>query len=357
MAAEDTTPRGSWDVAELTDAMRTTGVLAGDAAVTAVTSSALGAGLLADTFRLEVDYDPPGAGPATTVAKMPSTNEAAARTAASLGAYQRECRFYRDLAPRLDTRTPTLHGTLDVDGETTGMLLEDLSGVATAGDLLDAAGADRLERARQELAGMQAPLWADERVGGQDWLHRRMGVPIPDLAERYARSWRLAAPRLGGALEPEERRIIERFAPACDEWARTLPGPYTLAHHDFRFDNLMFSDERVWVLDWQIAGWGAPMWDLAYLIGSSVEPEQRRAVERDQVGRHADDLAARGVTGVSREWAWQSYRRLSAAILLVIVPAAGTVRETERGDRMLVQMLRRGARQALDLDAEEFFTA
>lgn len=347
----------AWDLRQLTGAMRTTGALAPGAEVVAVESVPLGSGLLADTFRLEVTYDPAGAGPSSVVAKMPSADESAARTAASLGAYQRECRFYRELAPQLDTRTPMLHGILDVDGEAVGMLLEDLSTAATAGDLLDTSGTDRLEGARRELAGLQAPLWDDARIGAKDWLHRRMGVPIPELAERYARSWRLAEPRLGSALEPDERRVIERFAAVCEDWARTLPAPYTLVHHDFRFDNLMFSGDRVWVLDWQIVGWGAPMWDLAYLIGSSVDPDRRRAIEANTVRRHVDDLSQRGVPALSHAWGWESYRRLSAAILLVIVPAAGTVRETERGDRMLVQMLRRGARQALDLDAEEYFAA
>lgn len=199
-------------------------------------------------------------------------------------------------------------------------------------------------------------MWDDDRVGGRDWLHRRMGVPIPELAARYRRSWGLVRDRLGPSLEPAERRMVERFGEACEQWAETLPGPYTLAHHDYRLDNLMFSADRVWVLDWQIVGWGAPMWDLAYLVGSSVDPEQRRELERGTVERHVDDLSARGVAGLTHEWAWTEYRRLSAAILMVIVPAAGTVRSTPRGDRMLVQMIRKGARQALDLGAGEFLT-
>ncbi|MGW4486736.1 hypothetical protein ACWEOE_23180 [Amycolatopsis sp. NPDC004368] len=39
----------------------------------------------------------------------------------------------------------------------------------------------------------------------------------------------------------------------------------------------------------------------------------------------------------------------------MIVPAAGTVRSTPRGDRVLIELLRRRAAQALDLGAEEFF--
>jgi len=237
------------------------------------------------------------------------------------------------------------------------MLLEDLSRIAAPGDQLDRADADQLERARAELAGMQAPLWDDRDTGGLDWLHRRMGVPIPELAERYRRSWGIAQERLGPGLEPAQRKLIARFGEVCGAWAESLPGPFTLAHHDFRLDNLMFSADRVWVLDWQIAGWGAPMWDLAYLMGSSVAPADRRRLEADVVRRHVEDLTARGVPNLTEEWAWTEYRRLSLAILLVITPAAGTVRSTERGDRMLLQMLDKGATQALELGAEEFLPA
>lgn len=201
---------------------------------------------------------------------------------------------------------------------------------------------------------MQAPLWADQETGRVDWLHRRMGVPIPELAARYLRSWSVAEERLGPGLDADQRRLIARFGEVCGTWAESLPGPFNLIHHDFRPDNLMFSEDRVWVLDWQIAGWGAPMWDLAYLVGSSVDPEQRRGLEADVVRRHVEDLTARGVPGVTEEWAWTEYRRLSLAILMVITPAAGSVRSTERGDRVLLQMLRKGATQALDLGAEEF---
>jgi hypothetical protein len=342
-----------WDLDELTRALRETATIAATARVTAVDAAPLGAGLLADTYRLEPRYDPPAAGPARMVAKVPTADPEAARTAARIGAYVRECHFYEELAAQLPVRTPAPYGTLEFDGERTGLLLEDLTVVAVPGDQLDPPDPHRLALARRELAAMQAPLWGQERRL-RPWMHRRTGVPIPAHVERYAHSWSVVRDRFGPALPPEGRRLIERFGAALGEWAETLPGPYTVAHHDFRFDNLMFSRDRAWVLDWQMAGWGAPACDLAYLSGSSVEPEQRRRLERGLVLDHLADLTERGVLGLTEEWGWTEYRRCSLAILLVIVPAAGTVRSTPRGDRMLVELLRRGTAQALDLGAEEF---
>ncbi|MEV5178036.1 hypothetical protein AB0L10_45215, partial [Streptomyces flaveolus] len=65
-----------------------------------MTAARDGAGLLTDTFRLGIRYANEGAGPPTLVAKMPSQDAVAAHTAARLNAYQRECPFQRESAPR-----------------------------------------------------------------------------------------------------------------------------------------------------------------------------------------------------------------------------------------------------------------
>ncbi|MBV2355429.1 phosphotransferase [Streptomyces sp. J2-1] len=351
-------PVHTWSAAQLTTALRETGALTGTASVTEAAAEPVGGGLLADTFRLRLRYAGEGTGPATLVAKMPSLDPTAARTAAALSAYEREAVFYRELAPRLAVRTPAFHGTLPGPGGTPpGVLLEDLCGIAVPGDQLGTAPVGRLERARAQLAALQAPSWGDPETAGIPWLHRRTGVPIPAQAERYARSWASVRDRFSPALGPAARRLIERFGQVCSDWAQHLPGPFCLTHHDFRYDNMMFSADRTWVLDWQIVGWGVPLWDLAYLVGSSLDPSRRRRAERDVVRRHAADLAARGVPAVTEEWTWAEYRRLSLAILLVIVPAAGTVISNGRGDAMMLEMLRRGTAQALDLGAEEFLPA
>jgi len=342
-----------WDLQRTTDALQRAGTLSSGSRVSAIKASPLGAGLLADTYRLQLDYDPPGAGPASMVAKSPSADPEAARTAERLGAYRRECTFYERLAPRLEVRTPRFYGTLDQATP----LLEDLSAIAVPGDCWGRGDPGRLESARSELAAMQAPHWDDADFARLDWLHRRTGVPIPAQAERYVRSWSAVRDVFGPLLPSRGRRLIERFGEVCGQWAADLPGPRTLTHHDFRFGNMMFSGDRTWILDWQTVGWGVAMFDLAYLVGTSVDADRRRALERAVVLGHLGDLTDRGVPGLDEAWGWTEYRRLSMAILFVIVPAAGTVRSTEGGNRMLAQLLRRGVDQALDLDAEEFFPA
>ena len=60
----------------------------------------IGIGAMADTFLVTLRWAAGAAGPGSLVAKLPSIDPQAARTAASLGAYEREARFYAELAPR-----------------------------------------------------------------------------------------------------------------------------------------------------------------------------------------------------------------------------------------------------------------
>jgi hypothetical protein len=343
------------DPGALAAALRASGAASTDAVLADVDAEPVGIGALADTFRLRTAWRH-GAGPASLVAKVPSADPTAAATAASIGAYEREVRFYEELAPRTTLGLPAHLGTMTVGGARTGLLLEDLT-TMSPGDQFAEPSPAVLRRAREQLVALQAPFW-NAPPPDADWLHRRQGVPMSGIHDRMQRSWAVAADRIAADFDWDERAAIDRFVPAASAWAESLDGPYTLCHHDFRMDNLLLGTpgsadpDRLVVLDWQTVGWGVPMFDVAYLLGTSLEPDTRRRVERDEVARQVDDLAAAGV-----EWsfaaAWEAYRRAAFAVLLMLVPPTGSVKGSERNDRMYRRLLRQGARMVLDLDALE----
>lgn len=353
MTAASAVDPGPLAPAVLAAALRASGAASPDAVLADVDAEPVGIGALADTFRLRTAWRR-GSGPASLVAKVPSADPAAAATAASIGAYEREVRFYEELAPRTAIGLPAHLGTLEVDGGRTGLLLEDLT-TMTPGDQFAEPSVAVLRRAREQLVALQAPFW-DAPPPDSGWLHRRQGVPIPGIHERMRRSWDVAADRIAGDFDRDERAAIDRFVPAASAWAESLDGPYTLCHHDFRMDNLLLGTprsadpDRLVVLDWQTVGWGVPMFDVAYLLGTSLGPDTRRRVERDEVARHVDGLAAAGVSW-SFDDAWAAYRVASFAVLLMLVPPTGSVKGSERSDRMYRRLLRQGARMVLDLDA------
>jgi hypothetical protein len=341
------------EVTALVDALHASGAAPADASLLAVDAAPIGIGAMADTFRMQLTWSEGSVGPRSLVAKKPSSDPAAAATAASLGAYEREARFYVELAPRTEVRAPRLLGIVHEAGVPNTVLLEDLSEEYQPGDQFAGLTVDVLQQARHQLVLLQAPFWEDEETAAIDWLHRRLGVPIPGIVERMERSWSSARDTIGASLTADERACVDRFVTRAGEWAMSLSGPSSLVHHDYRVDNMLFGRGELVVLDWQTIGWGPAMFDVAYLFGTSLEPEQRRAVERDEIARHVDDLAAAGVSW-NTESAWHAYRQASFAVLLMLVPPIASVKTNPRMEAMYRRLLAFGARMALDLDALEF---
>ncbi|MCZ6801976.1 MAG: hypothetical protein O7F12_15965 [Nitrospirae bacterium] len=99
---QDITP--TW----LTHALQSTGTLT-NSVVISVNASPLeaGKGYTTQLARLSVSYDPPEPdAPLSLFCKLPTTHEETLSLAKRLGIYQREVRFYEQLADKVPIRTP-----------------------------------------------------------------------------------------------------------------------------------------------------------------------------------------------------------------------------------------------------------
>ena len=97
----------------LTQALGSRGV-ATESEVTLVTSNvmAAGQGFAGQLARLEPAYASHGEGaPTSIVAKFPSAHPPTRELLNSLGGYQREVRFYEEIAARVELRTPVCYYT------------------------------------------------------------------------------------------------------------------------------------------------------------------------------------------------------------------------------------------------------
>jgi hypothetical protein len=90
---------------------------------------------------------------------------------------------------------------------------------------------------------------------------------------------------------------------------------------------------------------------VAFLLGASLDPADRRAREHDLVREYHDALAGRGVSGYSWDRCWTDYRRYAYQCLAFLVPAAMLVEQTARGDEMFLTMIRRGCAHVTDLES------
>lgn len=90
-------------------------------------------------------------------------------------------------------------------------------------------------------------------------------------------------------IDPFHRTVAERHPDVADRVEavveRTLATRACLAHGDFSPKNVLVGDGRLWVLDWEVAHRGDPVFDLAFLLTHLLlkaihRPEYHRAYRR-----------------------------------------------------------------------------
>src|SRR3990172_855059 len=143
-------PRGPHDLTPewLTEALRRSGTL-GSAAVTAVDTEVIGegAGFMGQLALVRLRYDRPEEGaPQTLIAKLPAAAPENREVAMFFRFYEREVRFYEQIADALELRTPRRYcSQFEPATGASVLLLEDLA-PARVGDQL-AGGSGQKEGA------------------------------------------------------------------------------------------------------------------------------------------------------------------------------------------------------------------
>ncbi|MCU1352283.1 MAG: hypothetical protein JWM05_1492 [Acidimicrobiales bacterium] len=324
---------------------------AGAARVVAVEQAPVGTGQVADTVRLSLTWDPPAAGPASVIVKAAAASEESRMAARFTRTYEVEAGFYRDLAADLPVRAPRCyHVDHDPESDRYVVVLEDLA-PARQGDQMEGCSVDESAAALEEMAALHAPRWEDPTLADVGWLERHSEASAAMFAQLLGGLAGGFIDRYGDALSADATGVVERFVPRVLPYLVERPHPWTIAHGDFRADNLLFGGDRVGVVDWQTVGHGPAAGDLAYFLGGSVTSDVRRAHEHDLVAHYADALGGRGVD-VDRAALWTGYRRHAFDGLLMAVLASMIVARTDRGDAMFVTMAERAAAHAIDLDSE-----
>jgi hypothetical protein len=318
-----------------------------------------GMGNAASTVRLNVTWAPGVRGPDSFVVKVPAAAGSEQRHAADgWGLYAVEAMFYASLAADLKADTPKCYWAgHDADAGTYAVVLEDL-GHLTAGDDVTGGDPTRAGRAIGELALVHGPRWGDAKLAELTWLNRyprgQGGVLHKEMTSAVAR---LDAD-YADELPPDVLDLGRRFALLADRYDRKgFGGPRTIVHQDFRDDNLMFGPDRVCILDWQTVQLGAGLADLAYYLAASLRTEDRRAHEDGLVRSYHQRLLAQGVE-LAWDTCWRDYRRHGLALLTTILKFINQRPDLpQRTRQLMVQMIRRGAHQAMDLDSLNLLTA
>jgi thiamine kinase-like enzyme len=137
----------------------------------------------------------------------------------------------------------------------------------------------------QHLRGPLLVFWVFHVI--RDYAHA-----LNELGSRYVAK----LPALVATAEELERAV----------------GPIDLVfgHNDLLPANLIDDGDRIWLIDWDYAGWNSPLFDLANLASNAeLDPDSERLVLETYYGRPADAALIRSYTAMKcasllRETLW-----------------------------------------------------
>jgi Phosphotransferase enzyme family len=337
---------GEWLAAALADR-------ADGAQITSLVAVPIASGTGSDSVRLVPTWDRPTPGPASVVAKVPSSDQVNRLFGFATKAFEREAAFYNELAATVWVSRPTCyfaHYDLQLDAYV--VLLEDML-PAYPGDLVAGCTPQEAASVMPELAALHSPRWGDPSLPDAAWLECPTSDAVRVNAELVPNLFGGFVDRYGARLDRETLRLSERLMGTLDPYLTDRPGPWTLLHSDPRLDNLLFGGPRVTVVDWHTVKIGPGLSDVSYFIGSALAPEARRDHECELVRAYHRHLAAGGVH-LAWEACWQGYRRYSLDGLVAAIATSMLGWRSTRSDDAWVAMVNRHGCQALDLGAEEF---
>jgi hypothetical protein len=325
-------------------------------AIREVTVSSIGTGQTGATYRALVTYSGDTGLPGSFVIKL-AAQDPEVRARVVLG-YRSEVEFYRDVAETLRLAVPRCYFyDITDDAADFVLLLSDMA-PATQGDQIAGCTAHEAELAVRALAGLHGPRWCDP--AWLDFSATAMPKPGDDAAAKGLGDVAVMAAdvtvdKLGSAMPDADRSTLHEAAALITPWLLLAPKRFSLLHGDYRLDNMLFDPDRtqVTVVDWQTLAVGLPARDVAYFTGTSLKPDVRARVEEELVDGYHTDLLTYGVTDYDRDTCWRDYRLGMLQAPLISILGFAFAASTERGDEMILTMLRRGCQAIRDLGSLE----
>jgi hypothetical protein len=318
-------------------------VLDAGGTITAIAAEPLAfTGATTDLARIRITYAGAPSGPTSVIAKIRGISEVQQQMDLALGLYEREARFYAELAAAVPVNSP--HCFHVGNGDTTPLLLEDLDGLRM-GDQLAGLSVAEAETLMGTLAALHTAHW-ESRVLEAPWLLRHDIGAFPSLVGMLVGSGAPALEKQFGDRTPEP--VLRGVLSLCARWGDLIvvnaTGPHTLVHNDCRLDNIFFApDGTPTLIDWQIVSRTRGAQDVANLLAGSMRADDLSAHWERLLRLYHGSLRLHGVTGYSLDELIDHYRAnvfypLGAGLALLGAMAIGDARSL--GEEIVARCLR-----------------
>lgn len=332
-----------------TDLLRSTGDLGADIAVASVQLEPFGnaESMMSALHRARLTYDGPTEAPTTLIVKLASASERQRFIAGMFKFYAREIRFYDELSSRAAVRAPrALCATMHPTEPFFVLVLEEVVGRRQVDQLLG-VDFDDAATVLRTLADLHASFW-DHDFGDLAETFIPMNAPPMHaiIPAAFADDWATARDKVVGVLPDEVIALGDRHASIASRLLEDMMGPNTLAHSDCRSDNLLFDDDGIIVLDFQLAAICSGLCDVSYFIAQSVRDDVAAARADELIDLYLARLADCGID-LHRDEAMRAYRASLVFFLSIPVSLLAGVDLHERSVTLATTMLRRASAEIL----------
>ena len=274
-------------------------------------------GLLSSLCRVFITYETNKPElPQSVVVKFPSELEDNKNLGNNFRAYEREVRFYRELAQRSPIRVPVCYyNVLDKENDNYIIVLED-AGSWIPGDQVVGLNTFQTRSAIKAISKLHGYWWDSRELEKLDWIP---GENIDSL-HSFQDNWNEFSKEHKEILNDkdiEAGEVISQSGPRIHELC--MISPRTIIHSDFRAENMMFKENgEIMVLDWQLANRSFGAFDVARVVCGSYQSELEKNHHLEFLNLWHQGLIEAGVSDYSVDDAWNDY--LLGMILVLYVP-------------------------------------
>lgn len=255
--------------------------------------------------------------------KLKAAHSGSHRYAMSRRLYERECYFYKYIAPLQGVRTPaTYYCEFDPTSENACVIMEHIK-TAHPLDQINGINRNQLQLALNTLGNVALSFWNQSgKLAGLPTVEADFlvsaGQDIANYLEEFTR-------RFPAVMSENRARLTQQVAWQYTSLIhQTQLVPQTLCHWDYRVENMLFDErrEQVYVIDWQAVMIHSPAWDLAYLLGTNVDQQHALDWYPDAVDFYLRKLGRSGARLTKAELDWQIKVCLLILVQIPIVTGA-----------------------------------